>query len=176
MTKLEKYFSWQVSLFAGLWFICLMVSCNEQATVTVDEDPGIDHAEVDRVYEQMAIAYRKADINIIGEIYADSAIYFNPGEPIQFGEKEFIGGFNQLFQQARDDGAQLSLEFEIKKRTAAGAKVFDVGYYRFSREREGEEPIASVGKFMTVLQKRGDGAYEFVADVNSLAPVEAWKN
>jgi len=163
-----------------LWFICLLVSCNPQqqtdASKTNQAVQIIDHAKVDAVYEEMAIAYRKADINMIGNIYADTAVYFNPGDRIQMGEKEFLPGFHQLFQEARDEVAQLSLEFEIKKRTVAGDKVIDFGYYRFIREKEGEDTNESVGKFLTILQQRADGAYEFIADVNSQAPEEAWIN
>ncbi len=175
MTKLEKNFSHQMRLLGFLWFIGLLVSCNPQPSTPTKVTPAIDHAKVDAVYSQMAIAYRKADINMIGELYADTAIYLNPGDALQFGKKQFIRNFEVMYADARKNKAQLSIEFEIVKRTSDNAgKVIDVGYYRFTREKEGEDTALAVGKFITVLQKQTDGAYRFVIDGFNQAPLDAW--
>jgi len=134
----------------------------------------IDETPINNVYDTFSEAYRNLDVSLVEKIYTDSAIYLNPGDPIQFGKSEFIGSFARMFSEAKADSAMLDIQFRILDRRLTTDQAVDIGYYQLQRKKGTEIGFTSVGKFITVLKKQSDGTWKFITDGYSQAPLDAW--
>ena len=129
---------------------------------------------IEQVYRHFSAAYATKDVSVIESIYEQSAIYLSPGDSIGFGQQSFIPGFASMFHNAEVDSIDLAIEFQIVDRKLIEDRAVDVGYYRLTRTKDGQEPRFSVGKFITVLRKQTEGDWKFTHDGYSNAPEMAW--
>ena len=133
---------------------------------------GQGPAEIDAVYETFSQAYELLDDQMVQDLYESDAYYFYPQIPIQRGYENFMGGFRDMFNRAREGNTTLKIEFRIVERQVLGDHAYDVGYYRLNKS----DGHRSVGKFVTILRKQADGSWKFVLDTYSSAPLEAFDN
>ncbi len=132
------------------------------------EEGGIDR-KLDAVYAAFRDAYARLDARAVAALYHDDAIYLAAGAAPKRGRGEIEGGFRSFFEQVREGGGTLALEFRIVRRDVAAGLATDVGYYRLAVVRNGVRGSGSVGRFVTVSRPATDGAWRFVVDSYSAA-------
>ena len=154
--------------------ISLLIICTLGCQDREQKVPPIDETSINQVYDIFSKAYRDLDVRMVEEIYADSAIYLNPHDTIQFGKAAFLGSFESMFASAKADSAALDIQFRILDRKLTTDQAIDIGYYHLQQKKGTEIGFTSVGKFITVLRKQKDGSWKFITDGYSPAPVDAW--
>ena len=132
-----------------------------------------DRAELDRqldaVYAAFRGAYARLDAPAVAALYHHDAIYLAAGAAPKRGRGGIEAGFRSFFDQVREGGGTLALEFRIVRRDVAAGLATDVGYYRLAVVRNGVRGGSSVGRFVTVSRPDADGAWRFVVDSYSEA-------
>lgn len=128
------------------------------------------------VYERMSLSYELRDADAVADLYAEDAQYILPD-----ADQEVVNGrdairdiFAAFFEAVALQQQELSIDFRFLRRDQHGDVAYDVGYYRVSVSRKGEEMSASTGKFSTVLRRMDDDRWRFVVDAYSPAPHEAY--
>jgi uncharacterized protein (TIGR02246 family) len=154
-----------------LYIFLLSCSQNEKATqVDVDED------EINSIYDRFSKAYDNLDAEMVKELYEENAIYFNPGDPVQFGRSTFIGSFEEMFASSKQDSTKLDIQFRIlDRKIVSDDQVIDIGYFRLEWIKDTNSLGLNVGKFITILHKQPDDTWKFIIDAYNQAPVEVWE-
>jgi uncharacterized protein (TIGR02246 family) len=125
--------------------------------------------KLDAVYAAFRDAYARLDAPAVAALYHDDAIYLAAGAAPKRGRAQIEGGFRSFFEQVREGGGTLALEFRIVRRDVTAGLATDVGYYRLAVVRNGVRGNASVGRFVTVSRPDTDGAWRCVVDSYSEA-------
>jgi uncharacterized protein (TIGR02246 family) len=131
--------------------------------------PGETDRMLDAVYAAFRGAYARLDAPAVAALYHHDAIYLAAGAAPKRGRGEIEAGFRSFFNQVRQGGGTLALEFRIVRRDVAAGLATDVGYYRLAVVRNGLRGSGSVGRFVTVSRPDADGAWRFVVDSYSEA-------
>lgn len=151
----------------------LLASCAaEPPAADPETPPGLD-----ALYDRFRAAYDELDLDAMAALYAEDALYLPPGGGIREGRDEVRQSFATFFGWAEENGVSVEIDFEIVDRTLRDDLAVDVGYYSLTTTpsaESGERPGRSVGKFVTVARRGGDGEWRFRIDGYNLAPPEAF--
>ncbi len=137
-------------------------------TLTAGVEP---HPGLDAIYARFTRAYLELDLEAMGDLYTENALYLSPNQPMDRGRETIRQGFSGMFDRAREQGTTLHISFEILARRATDTLAYDVGIYRLLRRR-GDEPVRqSAGKFVVVAEPDQTGTWRFQVDgYSALAP------
>lgn len=158
--------------FLFLAFVAFLLGASP-VTVAAQASPAPGATELDRkldaVYAAFRDGYARLDARAVAALYHDDAVYLAAGAAPKRGRGEIEEGFRSFFDQVREGGGTLALEFRIVRRDIAAGLATDVGYYRLAVVRNGVRGSGSVGRFVTVSRPDEDGAWRFVVDSYSAA-------
>ncbi len=132
-----------------------------------------DTDNLNRPYEIMIEAYSKMDLQLMKNVYTDSAYYLSPGnrQLIRKGAHNFLSDFQYMFEKNKNEGHQLSIAFKIIHRDQSVENVLDVGYYQLTVKQQNGIDRTSFGKFITQLKKDPiKGEWKIAIDGFSNAP------
>lgn len=148
------------------FMLTALLSCGD-SKFNIDEDKI--SLQIDKVYQDMTIAYRTNDVEKIQSLYHSDAYYLSPGHTIKKGHKEFLPEFAGMFNGSIRDKSKLDIRFEIEKRTFIEDEVHDLGVYTFIRTDSAGISRQNQGKFLTQLAK-DQGQWKFKLDIyNNIA-------
>lgn len=139
----------------------------------VSLDPGVSaDLRMDEIYQGFARGYRMLDAAQVADQYTEEALYLAPGEEIQQGRAAIREGFERMFEQARQRGQRLRIQFRILHRETEGRFGYDVGVFTLTRYASGREVGRGRGRFTVVARPEADGIWRFALDTYSDLPAQ----
>lgn len=151
---------------AGPMLVTLMAV---PGTAQVAPHPGIDAA-----YRTFVAGYAALDPVRVAGLYAEDAVYVAGGAPARIGREAILAGFRGFFDAVRRDGGTLRLRFRIVERRVRDDAAWDLGYYHLSRVNGDSVGPATVGRFVTGIERQPDGGWRFVSDTFEGSDLAAW--
>lgn len=133
-------------------------ACAGEVRTFLTRGPGVvAHADLDGIYQRFNEGYTRLDPALVAGLYAEDASYLAPDMLILAGRKAIEESFASFFKWARENGAALSITFEILDRRVSGELAYDVGIYTLVTKRSGKPDGMDMGKFAVVARKTKDG-------------------
>jgi ketosteroid isomerase-like protein len=117
------------------------------------------------VYATFSEAYRKADPQLVTNLYTRDAFYLQPGSKIERGHDYVLNVFSFLNQYKNRPSGGPAIGFRIVDRQVSGNIGWDIGYYLMNPNGQ---PITSEqqpdGKFIVLWKQGDDGKWRIFAD------------
>src|SRR5262245_63991436 len=87
---------------------------------------------MDAQYEVFSEAYRRLDPGMVSRLYAEDALYLQPGSEIMRGRRAIHENFASFFTNVAQRKDSVRISFEIVDRAVSGDLGYDIGYYTLS--------------------------------------------
>jgi uncharacterized protein (TIGR02246 family) len=124
-----------------------------------------DSAAIDSLYQAFRRGYAALDAPMVGDLYREDALYAYGGGPgFMLGRDSITHGFAKFFRVVAADSAHLELRFRFVRRFRRDDLASDAGFYWLRRVKGDSAGKASVGKFVTVMQRDSTGRWRFALD------------
>lgn len=128
------------------------------------------NSQVNAVYRRFREAYAVLDADGLAQTYASNGVevYLIAETPPTFvyGRDAIRTEIQNFFDRVRERGHTLRVDFRIVNREMRGEQAYDTGYYEVSIF-DGETVVRRRhGKVAIVLQRKPDGAWEYLYDAN----------
>ncbi|TDI46155.1 MAG: DUF4440 domain-containing protein [Acidobacteria bacterium] len=124
---------------------------------------------IDALFTLLAEAYALKDADRAASAYGENASYMGPRGDTVHGRAAIREVFAGLFEQANEQGDELTLMFEHVERVVEGRLAYETGYYTLTRRGPEGERI-SRGKFVVVARFTKGKGWSFQVDSYSPAP------
>ena len=148
-----------IRLWLGIAIGLVCVPAVSAQTTKVSTDQAFEE-----VYSRFREGYKRADPQMVANLYTRDAFYLQPGRKIEQGHEHVLQAFSFLDSyKTRPTGP--TIDFEILDRQVDGNLGWDIGYYRMNGEGK---PITTAdqpdGKFIVLWKRGADGQWRIFAD------------
>jgi uncharacterized protein (TIGR02246 family) len=144
--------------------------------ISMDEETSL---QINAVYKRFSEAYTHLDADGIASTYAEDGVevYLLAGAPpaIVYGRESIREEIKRFFDQVRTRGHHLSVTFRVMHREITDNRSFDTGFYHVSVLERETEIRSLYGKVAIILQRKSDGAWEYLYDANGSATQEEFE-
>ena len=152
-------------LMVTLIAVLLLTAC-APAEQPKTADPEADKAAINKVREDFMAAFNANDAAKVGDIYAETAVMMDAGQPTIQGRAAIVEHNKMFF-----DMNMVKISLTPRATMTSGDLAFDEGTYMIEiTPKAGGQAATAEGRYLVVLQRGADG-WKVIEDIgNSAAP------
>ena len=167
---------WFLFLITGVVLAGILAACGSPAAAPVDQQPAAAQpaddveavtAAVNQVWEQYASSLNAGDVDRYMALWADNAIQLPPDSLPLVGKETLRAGLESEVKAITYDMKITNEEVNVSGDLAVARGT----YAATITPKDGSNPIAIDGKYMTLLKRQPDGSWKIFRDIyNSNVP------
>jgi uncharacterized protein (TIGR02246 family) len=129
-------------------------------------DPEADKAAINKVRDDFMAAFNAGDAVKVGDIYAETAVVMDAGQPTIQGRAAIVEHNKMFF-----DTNMAKISLAPRATMTSGDLAFDEGTYMIEMTpKAGGQAMTAEGRYLVVLQRGADG-WKVIEDIgNTVAP------